>query len=346
MKKHRAVDRLTRCAGITVCAVLLAGCGAAAAPRVVTEAPMPTDTMTALPSHTAPAVATRRAINTPTPPPATRRPTTATPGPSPTSPLAATVTDAPATLTATFAATLVGLRVEYFTTDTQNAAPGQNLTLFWSIQGAQSARLYRLDAEDERIWRWDVSPQGRLTVSSRADDREVARFLLEGVAARGATAEQRLLIPLRCTGEWFFEPAPETCPATLPRYSPQAEQVFERGRMVWSAVDDRIYVMFDDGRSPGWSQYPDNFIEGDPDRDGTLTPPEGLEQPVRGFGLVWREMPQVRERLGWAVSAEVGYEGAVQATSDELSTATVYLRTRDGGILALDVRRDRWEYLP
>ena len=87
---------------------------------------------------------------------------------------------------------------------------------------------------------------------------------------------------------------------------------------------------------PRWAQYPDTFVEGDPESDESLVPPPGLSQPIRGFGMIWRNNPRVRERLGWATSPEVAFEGMIQADSIELSVATLYLRARDGSIIALN----------
>jgi hypothetical protein len=67
---------------------------------------------------------------------------------------------------------------------------------------------------------------------------------------------------------------------------------------------------------------------------------------VRGFGLVWRSNPRVQDRLGWAVTPEVAFEGMFQADSIEPSVATLYLRARDGGIMALNALTDGWELLP
>lgn len=326
---------------IGVLIAMLAGCGGNAQPIVVTYAP--TDTPTPLPTETPVQVASGpQATLTPVP---TRPPSSPTPGPSPTSLLALTNTPAPATLTATSAPTLAGVRVEYFTTDSETARPGDNVTLFWSVRSVDYARIYRVDIDGERLSLWDVNGTGQLTVSTGTDDRDVARFLLEADAGSG-TVEQLLLIPLSCPEVWFFGPAPDACPAAPPQVSIEAEQTFERGRMIWVDTDDRIYVIFEDGLSPAWAQYPDNFREGDPDRDESLVPPPGLQQPVRGFGLVWRTNERVRERLGWATTPEVSFEGMLQTDSPEPSVATLYLRMRDGGIVALDSFTNEWEIIP
>lgn len=321
--------------------IVLGGCGGNAQPAVVTYIPTETPITAPTLSATAPVVS---AFVTLTPVP-TRLPTTATPGPSPTNPLAPTQPPAPATETATRVPTLAGVSIEYFTTNTEFARPGENVTLFWSVKGASSARIFRVDGDGERIWRWDVNASGQITVGTRTADRDVARFLLEADVG-GATVEQPLLIPLHCSELWFFDPAPESCPVEPPQTTTQAEQTFERGRMIWVQTQDRIYVVFEDGGSPGWAQYPDDFVEGDPERDESLVPPPGMEQPIRGFGLVWRSNQRIRDRLGWATSPEIAFEGMIQANSTELSVATQYLRMRDGGIIALDGQTNTWEYIP
>jgi hypothetical protein len=308
---------------------------------IVTVAP--SLTLTTAPEPTAtPLAGGLGATATPAP---TWQLSTPTPGPSPTIPLAPTLSPVPVTYTATRVPTLAGLSVEYFTTDSESVQPGDTVTLFWSVRGADRTRIYRLNAQGERVWRWDVAAAGKLTVSTRAEDRDVTRFVLVGESG-GTEVEQPLLIPMMCPEVWFFDPAPDTCPAEPPQISTQAEQAFEHGRMIWVETLDRIFVVFDDDRIPTWAQYPDSFTEGDPELDESLVPPPGLQQPIRGFGIVWRSNPRVKERLGWATTSEVAFEGMVQADSVELSVATLYLRARDGSIIALDAFNDEWEILP
>jgi hypothetical protein len=64
-----------------------------------------------------------------------------------------------------------------------------------------------------------------------------------------------------------------------------------------------------DGSDPKriWSVYEDTFIEGEAEIDPEIVPPEGLYQPERGFGKLWRENPEVREAVGWALEVELGH---------------------------------------
>lgn len=104
-------------------------------------------------------------------------------------------------------------------------------------------------------------------------------------------------------------PLPDGFPPITNAEVQVAEQVFEGGRMFWVQPVNQIWVMVvtNEGRGQ-WLVYPDNFDETvDPATDPALVPPEGLIQPERGFGKLWRENPEVREALGWAVTPEFGY---------------------------------------
>jgi hypothetical protein len=109
-------------------------------------------------------------------------------------------------------------------------------------------------------------------------------------------------------------PTPRATPTTDPLPTPVisqiqvAEQVFENGRMFWLQPVDQIWVMIVTSEGQGdWSVYQDTFEEGEPESDTSLTPEAGFQQPERGFGKLWRENPDVREALGWAITPEFGY---------------------------------------
>ena len=88
-----------------------------------------------------------------------------------------------------------------------------------------------------------------------------------------------------------------------------AQQSFATGVMLWREDTHAIYVLSDDGH---WSVYPDTFTEGEPESDPSLSPPAGYLQPIRGFGKVWRENPDVAERVGWARGREAAATGSIQ----------------------------------
>lgn len=90
-----------------------------------------------------------------------------------------------------------------------------------------------------------------------------------------------------------------------------AEQVFEGGRMFYLQPVDRIWVLFydEDTRDSGiWVVYENQWVEGMPEIDPAIIPPDGYVQPRRGFGMLWRNNPDVREALGFALDPEIGFE--------------------------------------
>jgi hypothetical protein len=89
-----------------------------------------------------------------------------------------------------------------------------------------------------------------------------------------------------------------------------AQQDFEHGYMLWISATQQIWVLFNvpenNFQAGEWQSYPDTFVEGEPEIDPNLNPPVGKYQPKRGFGKLWRNTPEVKERLGWATTPEFG----------------------------------------
>ena len=89
-----------------------------------------------------------------------------------------------------------------------------------------------------------------------------------------------------------------------------AFQPFERGLMFWRADRRDINLLHSDG---WWVGYDDTWDESQPVDDPSLTPPEGLLQPVRGFGKVWRtSLHGTQTDVGWALEPERGYDMLAQ----------------------------------
>jgi hypothetical protein len=82
--------------------------------------------------------------------------------------------------------------------------------------------------------------------------------------------------------------------------------------MIWFGPDRTIFAIYQTTNKPRWQQFADTWTPGAPESDPSLVPPEGMLQPVRGFGIVWRSNARVRQRLGWATSAEIAFQGAFQ----------------------------------
>jgi len=239
----------------------------------------------------------------------------------------------------------VGPTISFFRANVTEANPGDSITLEWESKSATSAVLYHLMPTGQLGTLWDVTVSGTLIYKIDAEERNHTDFLLIVGDAAGHTAQKSLSITLRCPDTWFFSPAPAECPASPALLSDGAEQHFEHGTMIWVKDQDLIYVLYADGNSPKWSVFSDEWDEGEPTDDPTLTPPAGVFQPVQGFGLVWREMPGVRDRLGWAVDIEAGFGTAVQRTSRPKYNDT-YIKALDGKVWKLLPEASGWEKVP
>jgi len=323
---------LARAVALIACLIALSACSAALEPIV----PTPRPTRTSLPTDTP----TPTPLISPTPS-LTLRPTLPQ-GISPTPLLGFVPTRPPESPTATVQALPVGiLRVEYFTADATSAAAGDVITLFWAVQGADVATIYRMEGEREPFERgqaWRVPRTGSLRVAVRPNPDGLARFTL--VVNNGVEEiAQELQITASCTETWFFEPVPSGagCPTAPSVLSLAVYQPFERGVMFWIAEGRTIYALFNDGRAPAWLALPDEYRDGEPESDPSLNPPEGRQQPIRGFGLAWRTRETLRQRLGWATAPESAFETQLQQGASAL-----FLRDRDGKVIGLYGTGEQW----
>jgi hypothetical protein len=117
-------------------------------------------------------------------------------------------------------------------------------------------------------------------------------------------------------------PTPTDLPSIFPtpriEQAIVVEQVFEGGRMFWFRDWRRVWVAVGDEIDPisgEWLCFADTFEEGDIESVEELNPPEDYvtesdfanaqpQQPIRGFGKIWREDDDLREALGWALTSE------------------------------------------
>jgi len=317
---------------LPVIVLLLAACGGVIDPVIPTIVLTPTPSPTIRPSLPPPITPSA----TPTPP----RAVTAG-GPSPTSIVGPTRTPEPVRETPTPRPNPNAPRIEFFTAEPAYVYPGDQVTLFWSIRGADRAAIYRLDALGQRNQLWNVEPSGSLTVQTNRRDRGTAEFLLT-VDNGQFYVEQALDVPLLCAYSWFFAPEPVECPDAAVVESTHIEQPFEGGRMIYVEAEDQVYVLFSDGRSPAWTAFQNRYVGGQtPDEDANFVPPPGRYQPVRILGVIWRGSDPVRNRLALGLEPEVTYEGALQTTR-EGDTETIYLRSADGSVLRLEAGGRGW----
>lgn len=320
---------------LAVCllALLISACGATV--RQVIPTARPTLTLTLTPTITrTPGIGAAPTLT----------PVTVAGGPSPTPLFGPTRTPAPVAATSTRPANPNAPRIEFFTTSVQQVAPGDQVSLFWSVRNARNAIIYRLDTNGVRGNLWNVPPDGNLTVTISRRDRGQATFLLS--AGEGDLETTQLLsIALSCPDPWFFQPAPEACPAGPAEATIIIEEPFERGRMIYIQSRNRVYALFNDQRQPAWLSFENKYNPAvDKESEESFVPPPNLFQPVRVIGFVWRGNDVVRNRLGLGLAAETQYEGFVQVVRNG-DQEDVYLNSADGSVLQLLPEGDLWQII-
>ncbi|MBZ0297613.1 MAG: hypothetical protein K8L99_33965 [Anaerolineae bacterium] len=182
-----------------------------------------------------------------------------------------------------------------------------------------------------------VTPSPTLTSTATATALLVPTSVVQQVTAIVAQPQA-----VTCNGQWFFaQPPVSTCPAGPPMASRASLLQFQQGYMVWIDVQDAIYVLYDSANSPRWQVFNDTFDEGMMEFDpGWGEGPPYTFQPRRGFGKVWRERPEVRQRLGWAVREwSEPYSAQVQTASD----GSVFIQESRGGVFSLMANGSDWK---
>ncbi len=232
-------------------------------------------------------------------------------------------------------------RIESFTLAPASTGGGQTVTLSWEAAG-QSASI-RTDLPDGAAGETysGLPLEGTLDVAVEGDDGDEIIYVLSVSGAGGTADTARAALLVGSCADWFFEPAPDGCPRGPAEIHASAIQYFQRGFMIWDADSTSIWVFYADSAG-GWNHFTDGWMEGLPESDPRIEPPDGLYQPVRGFGLVWRTLASssgtVRDRLGWATGPEFAYTRTEQlAASAEDANLNVYayISRDDGEVIVL-----------
>ena len=317
--------------------MMLMGCTVSPTPSSPTPTP-PRLTVTRAPSATP----TLGQINSPT---ASRRATlTLSPEATPSPP--SLTNDPTSTRTAVLPPTSVvaPLSIITFTFAPALIDPGDAVTLTWQVVGAEHVTIYRILDYRLTMPAYEVPLTGSRVLTTYESERNFASFALFA-SAGGQSIQAGVTIPIRCPDSWFFANPPAACPyATL--NTNWVAQDFEHGQMFWAESSDRIYILYAGGNR--WSATQNSWFEGMPEFDPTLIPPAGYFQPVRGFGLVWRDEQalegyRVRDQLGWAITQEYAWgAGAWQCTA-VTKYSTCYLGDPEGIVYELKPEGSGWE---
>jgi hypothetical protein len=107
------------------------------------------------------------------------------------------------------------------------------------------------------------------------------------------------------------------CPTAKPKIVWSAWQPFEHGDMVWMEDTDWIYALNHAGGTDSnrgdWVTGGDSWRWDNITSAPELTPPEGLVEPIRGFGFVWYyKLGGPPGQIGWGMGEEKGFCARVQ----------------------------------
>lgn len=292
------------------------------------------ETATSAPATAAPEptpAVTEDAAPDPTSVPEQRAPTATQPPPQPTSTLTPRPEDVPPVILS-------------FSADPTDIVEREPVTLQWQGQGALEAAVWWYDSHALPAQAPDVTDPNNGTVVIHPDAGPIHLTLRNNVGEAEATID----LTIRCAYAWLealaTNPNAARCPFE-PETGAAAYQPFQNGFMLWLGPSNQVLVFFNNGT---YRAYADSFAEGDMESDPTIVPPEGLLQPVRGFGLVWRRYPEVRDGLGWATASESGFNTWRQGFSGSGMHYVVYfVRSVGDQILELDTFGARWKvYAP
>jgi hypothetical protein len=227
---------------------------------------------------------------------------------------------------------------------TQDAevVPNQGgITVTWAAEGSE-AYLYSCpfgpDPDCRRPLNAMQVPLAHTAVLRDFHNAGPMRYRLEIVD--GEAREYRdIFFTVVCSQQWLGTmTGVQRCPDVPATPVFAAWQAFEGGIMLWFSDTRQIYVLFNEGRRV--QVFADPYLTSQP--EPTANPPSNRVAPVRGFGLVWRELGAQDGELGWAREEEIGFDSARQAAGRQSYTtyiqgpgATVYAVTlvpnTDGG---------------
>jgi len=235
-----------------------------------------------------------------------------------------------------------------FTADRTTIVQGESVDLTWQATGVTEAHICWVTHEAIMACvSGPVDPDGGTeTVMPTAPGRPGVADIVLTVKNSAGAAEAHVDVTIACVEDPL--PALEeqqlfgNCPyGTV--VGNAVYQAFGGGYMIWLEGNRTIYVLYAGGR---YESYADDFHEGDPESDPSIVSPEGLLQPVRGFGLVWRTYPAVRDGLGWALAPEEGFQGWSQSYSGSgMHNSGTFLRFIDGSVVLLAHFGGTWRFV-
>lgn len=205
--------------------------------------------------------------------------------------------------------------VRRFEADQQAILPGNPVTLHWETTAKMVMLCERHNTYEYGNCIEDLPPSGDYTLTTDGTMAPATVIDLLAVPptrnpppAYESYYDARILMPMVCPHQWFFNnPPPDACPSTQKNITAGLAQPFEHALMIENLATKQVIMLYNDGSVGGaMDSWTPDMSESDP----SLVPPDGLFQPVRNLGWVWRagtdlrHFPPPRESLGWATAPE------------------------------------------
>lgn len=224
-----------------------------------------------------------------------------------------------------------------FRPNVSRATVGDTVQIVWEVETSEAMTLKLFNQTGDLIQSQAVDTQGGVAIEMQGDwGASVVAKLQDETGQINAET----MIDLTCATVWAVQPQPSFCPATPVSQSRASQQSFENGQMVWVKALDTIYTLAVDGNT--WITADQFEYEVDPIEDESIIAPEGLEQPMWGFGKVWREVGGLRTGLGWATAASTDYEASYQCGYNGIC----YMSTIEGVVLVADSANNQLKLEP
>jgi hypothetical protein len=260
-------------------------------------------------------------------------------------------------------------RIISFTASPESVNVGDTVTLSWNAAGSNARIGACLSADDGHLVH-PCSPSeympvplvGTRTMTIPMDARYSADFILSvgGNYGGEAVVYSHQSVGVICPTTWFFEgdldplvPS-HLCPKENVVTSQAAYESFENGFMMWVASQNLIGAFWDPMPEDRWWGSSvigkDQWVSSMPDSDPGIVPPDGLYQPIRGFGLVWRSWTasgevSVRDILGWAIAPEFSFEVVYQCSVPRWHEEYCNYQDPYGRIITLDLWFGGWSMI-
>ena len=225
--------------------------------------------------------------------------------------------------------------ITQFTSDRTFADAGDIITIAWQVENGIDVEIEigtRYLFSPPPDWRYEkhVELENAGTIQYQIEERTCVTELPITIYVKDApyvephTQTVEITLPARTAVITHVPDIPD-CPAKAGFITTIVEQPFEHGTMIWIEETGRIFALIENDSRAVWFANDSYNPQTDPISDDNLIPPNGLFQPQFGLGKVWREMPSLRDGLGWATAPEQSFTAPYQGhfSGERLSSKSI-----------------------